>query len=326
MRIGTVGSGSIVANFISASREVPGVEISALYSRTPERAEAFAAEQKVPAVYTCRDKFLAGDFDFIYVASPNSLHFNWTKEALLAGKNVICEKPFASNLKEAEELAALAKAKHLFLFEAMTVPHLPNLKLIKEKLPKLGKIKLVQINFSQYSSRYDGFLQGKEPNVFNPQFSGGALMDLGCYNIGFLTELFGEPQDMKYYANIAENGIDTSGVLILTYDGFIATSTGAKDSRSKNFAQIQGEQGFIHIEAESSRCIGFTLFLGSVEEYFNVQEDKNALYFEIVDFKRIFDSKDFKERDMFLDKTLKIMELLDKARKSADIVFPADLA
>lgn len=326
MRIGTVGSGSVVANFISAAREVSGVEITAVYSRTSERAQAFAAEQKVNDVYTCRDEFLTADFDFAYIASPNSLHFNWAKAALNAGKNVICEKPFTSNYKEAAQLAALAKEKGLFLFEAMTVPHLPNLKLIKEKLPKIGKIRIAQINFSQYSSRYDVFLQGKEPNIFNPSFSGGALMDLGCYNIGFLTELFGEPEDIKYYANKAENGIDTSGVLICIYEGFVATAVAAKDSRSKNLIQIQGEQGLIYVEAESSRCIGATVFSGNDEEFFNVQGDRNTLYFEIADFKRIFDSKDFKERDVFLDKTLKIMELLDKARKSAEIVFPADLA
>ncbi|MCL2565569.1 MAG: Gfo/Idh/MocA family oxidoreductase [Defluviitaleaceae bacterium] len=327
MRIGTVGSGSIVANFISAAREVAGVTVAAVYSRTKDRADAFAAEHNVPDVYNCREKFLEADLDFIYVAAPNALHFNWAKDALLAGKNVICEKPFTSNLKEAEMLIALAKEKGLFLFEAMTVPHLPNLQLIKDKLPELGKIKIAQINFSQYSSRYDAFLQGKKPNIFNPEFSGGALMDLGCYNIGFLTELFGEPKDIKYYANKAENGIDTSGVLICEYDGFIATSVAAKDSRSNNFVQIQGEQGFIYVEAESSRCIGFTLFSGgNCEECFNVQEERNTLYFEIADFKNIFDSKDFKKRDIFLDKTLKIMELLDKARKSADIAFPADTA
>ena len=324
MRIGTVGSGFVVANFISAAREVCGVNIDAVYSRTPERAEAFAAEQNVSTVYTCRDEFLAADIDFVYVASPNSLHFNWAKDALLAGKNVICEKPFASNIREAQELVALAKEKNLFLFEAITVPHLPNLALLKEKLPLLGKIKLVQINFSQYSSKYNAFLQGTLPNVFNPEFSGGALMDLGCYNIAFIAELFGAPKNLNYFANIASNGIDTSGLLVFEYDGFLATAVAAKDSRSKNFVQIQGEAGFVYIEAESSRLIGFTLFTKDGEEYFDVQGDKDTLYFEAADFKRIYDTKDFTARDAFFEKTLTSVKLLDEARKSAGIVFPAD--
>ena len=324
MRIGTVGSGSIVETFIAAARQVSGTQISAAYSRTKERAEAFAAAQAIPGAFTCQSKFLAADFDFVYIALPNSLHFDWAKAALSAGKNVICEKPFTSNVKEAEELISLAKEKGLFLFEAMTVPHLPNLALIKEKLPQLGKIRLVQINFSQYSSKYNAFLQGSEPNVFNPGFSGGALMDLGCYNIAFLTELFEEPRSLNYYANIAENGIDTSGTLIFKYDDFIATSIAAKDSRSKNFVQIQGEEGFIYVEAESSRCIGFTLFTKNGEEHFNLQAEEPAHYFEVADFKRIFDEKDFSSRDFFLEKTLKVTELLDKARKSANIIFQAD--
>lgn len=263
--------------------------------------------------------------DFIYVASPNSLHFGWTKDALLAGKNVICEKPFASTYKEAEELSKLAKEKRLFLFEAMTVPHLPNLKLLKEKLPEIGTIKFAQINFSQYSSRYDAFLKGHTPNVFNPEFSGGALMDLGCYNIGFYTELFGVPDNLSYYANLAENGIDTSGVLLFNYDGFFATAVAAKDSCSENFVQIQGENGYIHVKGASSRCLGFTVVKNNGEkEFFDIQGEKDVLYFEIADFKRIFDDKNFEERDYFLEKTLSISNLLEQARKSAGIVFPAD--
>lgn len=325
MKIGIVGTGFVVPEFISAAREVPGVEITAVYLLPTEINGTFAEEQGIKHKFTCRDEFLKADFDFIYVASPNSLHFAWAKEALLAGKNAICEKPFTSTLREAEELSTLAKENGLFLFEAMTVPHLPNLKLLKEKLSEVGRIKFAQINFSQYSSRYNAFLKGNIPNVFNPEFSGGALMDLGCYNIGFYTELFGAPDNLLYYANLADNGIDTSGVLLFSYDGFFATAVAAKDSRSENLIQIQGENGYIYVKAESSRCLGFTLFRNNAEkEFFDIQGSKNALFFEIADFKRIFDDKNFEERDFFLEKTLTISNLLERARKSAGIVFPAD--
>ena len=325
MKIGIVGTGFVVPYFISAAREVPGVEIIAVYLLPSESKGSFAEEHGIKHKFTSRDEFLRADFDFIYIASPNSLHFFWAKDALLAGKNVICEKPFTSTLKEAEELSMLAKENGLFLFEAMTVPHLPNLKLLKEKLPEIGRIKFAQINFSQFSSRYDAFLKGNTPNVFNPEFSGGALMDLGCYNIGFYMELFGVPDNLSYYANLADNGIDTSGVLLFKYDGFFATAVAAKDSRSENFVQIQGENGYIYVKGESSRCLGFTVFKNNVEkEFFNIQDDKDVYFFEITDFKRIFDDKNFKERDFLLEKTLSISNLLEQARKSAGIVFPAD--
>jgi predicted dehydrogenase len=326
VKIGTVGTGFVVPYFISAAREVPGVEISAAYLLPSESKGSFAEEHGIAQKFTSRDEFLKADFDFVYIASPNSLHFVWAKDALLAGKNVICEKPFTSNLREAEELSMIAKENELFLFEAMTVPHLPNLKLIKEKLPEIGRIKFAQINFSQYSSRYDVFLKGNTPNVFNPEFSGGALMDLGCYNIGFCTELFGVPDNLSYYANLADNGIDTSGILLFEYDDFFATAVAAKDSRSKNFIQIQGENGYIYVTGESSRCLDFTVFLNNGEkEFFDIQGDKDVLFFGIAEFKHIFDDRNFEGRDYFLEKTLTISNLLDQARKSAGIVFPADV-
>ena len=79
-------------------------------------------------------------------------------------------------------------------------------------MSSLGKIKLVQCNYSQYSSRYDKFLAGEIPNVFNPVFSGGALQDINIYNLHFVTGLFGKAKEVKYIANSAENGIDTSGI------------------------------------------------------------------------------------------------------------------
>ena len=325
MKIGIVGTGFVVSYFISDARKVPGVEVIAVYLLPSESEGSFAEEHGIAHKFTNRNEFLQADFDFVYIASPNSLHYGWAKDALLAGKNVICEKPFTSNFKEAQELTLLAKEKGLFLFEAMAVPHLPNLKLLKEKLPEIGRIKFAQINFSQYSSRYEAFLKGNTPNIFNPEFSGGALMDLGCYNISFYTELFGVPDNLSYYANFADNGIDTSGVLLFKYHGFLATAVAAKDSRSENFVQIQGENGFIYVKGESSRCLGFTVFPNNAEkEFFNIQGDNDIYFFEITDFKRVFDDKNLEERDFLLEKTLSNSNLLEQARKSAGIVFPAD--
>jgi predicted dehydrogenase len=90
VKIGIVGTGFVVPYFISASREVPGVEIVAAYLLSRESEGSFAEDQGIAHKYTCREEFLESDVDFIYIASPNSLHFGWAKDALLAGKNVIC--------------------------------------------------------------------------------------------------------------------------------------------------------------------------------------------------------------------------------------------
>lgn len=324
MKIGTVGTGFIVSNFIEAARDVEGIEIAAVYSRTLGQAEAFADKHAVTHRFCQKEAFLTADqFDFVYVAAPNSLHYQWTKEALLAGKNVICEKPFVSTAAEANELIELAKERELFLFEAITTPHLPNYQLLKDHLEKIGDLKIVQMNFSQYSSRYQAFLDGEKPNVFNPEFSGGALMDINYYNLYFAVGLFGCPKTITYYANVA-GGIDTSGVIILKYDGFIATLTGSKDSKSKNMVQIQGERGFILVPEESSRCLSFKVILQGEEKEYNVQKHPNVLYYELVEFEKIYACRDYAARDQLLINSRLITGLVEKARKEAGIYFPAD--
>ena len=161
------------------------------------------------------------DIDLIYIATPNSLHYRQAKAALLAGKNVLCEKPFVPTVAEADELIRLAKERHLFLFEAITTAHHANYALVKEHLPDIGPLRIVSCTFCQYSSRYDALLSGQVPPVFDPACCGGALMDLNLYNVHFVVGLFGEPMSVSYHPNLYRNGIDTSGILLLEYPDFL---------------------------------------------------------------------------------------------------------
>ncbi len=325
MRIGTIGTNFVVRAFIDAARKA-GAEIAAVYSRHEETARAFADENGVKRICCDREAFLEDDaLDAIYVASPNSLHFAWAYGALKSGRHVICEKPFVPTVRELDELDALARQKALFLFEAMTVPHLPNLALIKEHLPEIGAPRLAQLNFSQYSSRYDAFLRGEAPNAFSPEFSGGALMDLGCYNLRFLLELFGEPEKVRYFPNRAGNGIDTSGVLVACYPGLVCTAVSCKDSKSRNLIQIQGEKGYIVIPSVASTLSeGFTVITEDGERQYQAQDEQNVLYYEMKAFIKAFRERDFTLRDTLLERSRTETRLIEKARRQADITFRAN--
>ncbi len=124
------------------------------------------------------DLFNDPDVDTVYVAVPNSLHFSISKEALEAGKNVICEKPFVATVDEARKLKAIADQKKLIIIEAITNIYLENFKFIEENLDKIAPIHVVNLNYTQYSSRYDAFLAGDIQPAFDPKKDGGALMDL----------------------------------------------------------------------------------------------------------------------------------------------------
>lgn len=324
MKIATIGTSFITEWFLSAAAKIDNAEPIAVYSRNEQKGKDLASQYGIQKVYTDLDAMLKDDeIECVYVASPNSLHYQHASAALKAGKHVICEKPFTSTAKELKELSELAKSKHLFLFEAIVTIHMPNYISLKEKLPELGDIKMVQCNFSQYSSRYDKFMAGESVNVFDPKFSGGALMDINIYNLHFVMNLFGKPNDVHYYPNMTR-GIDTSGVLVLNYEGFHAVCVGCKDTKSHNISQIQGEKGYITLNSETSRCANYSLTTNDGTVLPAIKQEDIALYYEIKDFMRIMEEQDYAACEALLEYSNEVMEILEQARKKAGIRFPAD--
>ena len=324
MKIATIGTSFITEWFLSAAAKIDNAQPIAVYSRNEAKGKALAEQFQIDKVYTDLDSMWNDDeIECVYVASPNSLHYQHARAALKAGKHVICEKPFTSTAEELKELSELAKAKHLFLFEAIVTIHMPNYLSLKEKLSELGDIKMVQCNFSQYSSRYDKFKAGETVNVFDPKFSGGALMDINIYNLHFVMNLFGKPKDVNYYPNITK-GIDTSGVLILSYDGFQAVCVGCKDTKSHNISQNQREKGYITLNSETSRCANFSLTTGDGTILPAVKQEDIALYYEIKDFIKIIEDQDYDACEALLNYSNDVMEVLEQARKKAGIIFAAD--
>ena len=231
IRLGTIGSGLIVRTILDNVARTDGIRLVAVYSRREDTGRALASEYGVKRVYTDMDAFLADEaMNFVYIATPNLLHYEQARKALLAGKNVICEKPFCTRTDQARELVTLAKDKHLFLVDAVPTTFLPNFEILKRELPKIGKVKLVQGNYSQYSSRFEKLLAGETPNIFNPAYAGGCLMDINFYNVYLSIALFGKPVEAVYYPNMYNGIIDTSGIMVMRYNGFVGEFTGAKDT------------------------------------------------------------------------------------------------
>lgn len=326
IRLGTIGSGFIVHNILDAVKPVEGIRCVAVYSRMEEKGNALAERYQVEKVYTDMETFLADEeINCVYVASPNLLHYEQTKKALLAGKNVLCEKPFCTKLEQAKELIELAKTKGLFLMEAVPTTYLPNYEILKRELSRLGRIKLVQGNFSQYSSRYDAFLRGELPNVFNPQFAGGCLMDINFYNVYLNVALFGMPKQVQYFPNISNIAhIDTSGVLIMQYEDFVSTNTGAKDTWGENFFLIEGEKGYIYAEGGSCSLRNLKVVTKESEECFWGQEDEERWNYEMKHLTERLLADDYDGLYKKLDITLNTVEIMEHARVKAGIRFPGD--
>lgn len=322
MNIGIAGSGMIVPDFLEASKKVNEIKIKAICGRekSKEKLEKISEKHDIKTIYYDYSEMIkSNDIDTIYIAVTNNLHYKYAKEALEEGKNVILEKPFASNYNEAEELVKIAQEKKVYLFEAITNQYFPNYQKVKELIPKLGDIKIVELNYSQYSSRYDAFKKGEILPVFNPKMSGGALMDLNVYNIYFITGLFGKPLKVHYYANI-ENNIDTSGILILEYETFKCSAIGAKDCKAQLSISIQGDNGYIHSKDPANIFSEFVCSEnGNEEEVFTLNVEKERLFYELRTFVDMVKENDYDRNIEQMNHSLLVMKILDSARKQVGI-------
>ena len=325
IRLGTVGSGVIVESILDQVDKTEGVRLTAVYSRSEGKAAALAEKYGAGEVYTDLEAFFRnGDFNCVYLASPNSLHYPQARQALLAGKHVWCEKPFCTTAAQARELFAIAKEQNLMLAEAVPTAYYPNLEILRQQLPKIGRLRLVQANYSQYSSRYDALRQGKPlPNVFNPEFCGGCLVDINFYNVYLNVALFGKPERVQYYPNLHSGGMDTSGILILRYPDFVSQATGAKDCWNDNSFSIQGEDGFIQIPG-SNGLAQIRVVTRTSDETFNAQPDPARLAYEVQTLTKIFRQEDHAALHRLMETTIAVMEVLEQARQSAGIRYPGE--
>lgn len=329
MKLGIMGHGPIVSNFLDAVSYAEGVRACSIYNRPGSAAEGQAIAQKfgIPSAYTDFDAFLSDpETDTVYIALPNSLHYEYALRVLEAGKHAIVEKPFTATAAQAEHLAAVAREKELFIFEGITVCYMPHVRKLKELLPRIGDISLVQCNYSQYSSRYDQLMNGELTNMFDPRFAGGSLMDINSYNLHFVTELFGEPEYIQYFPRMGVSGVDVSGIAVMQYPTFPASCVGAKDSASQSFGMVQGRYGNLIIGGPVGFAPSLTLELrGQEPEHFSLQPFANRQVYEINEMARIIADKDFEARDRQLEHSLLVTRLLEEARQSAGITFSCDM-
>lgn len=327
MKVGILGAGMIVHDLLTFIHQVEGVELTAICAlpEEKEKIEDMAKEHHITSTYVNYDEMLKDEqVEVVYIAVNNHLHYEMSMKALKAHKHVICEKPFTSNVAELEELNAVAKAEHLLLLEAISTQYLPNVLKMKELLSKVGNVKIVSANYSQYSSRYNAFKEGKILPAFDVNKSGGALMDLNIYNIHLLVALFGEPQHVEYQANI-EKGIDTSGIITLDYGTFKAVLIGAKDCKAPIMTSIQGDQGCLVLDTPANNASRFKLLKNDKSEYdYDEQHGQHRMYYEFVEFVKIFEQKDYDRAQEMMQKSLIAMKIATLARKSAGVEFPAD--
>lgn len=317
MKLAIIGAGLIVHDFLTIAAQIPDLELVAI-AGVPQDADTladFRSRYNIPKTFTDSNAAITDpDVDTVYVAVPNSLHFTVSKQALLAGKNVICEKPFVPTRAEAETLKELADERGLLLIEAITNQYLENFTGIQSALPTIGTPRIVEFNYSQYSSRYDAFRQGTVLPAFNPAKGGGALMDLNIYNIHMVVGLFGKPTTVNYLPNI-QRGVDTSGILTLTYPHMQAICIAAKDASAPVRSLIEGEDGTIIINGPTNELAEYAVQKrGSEAQFQCLNQADHRMVAEFTRFSALIANHDTAKVDAAFRHSADVLDVLTLAK------------
>ncbi|QBO35590.1 Gfo/Idh/MocA family oxidoreductase [Periweissella cryptocerci] len=328
LTVGIIGTSWITQQFIDAVHETGKYELAAIYSRHQERADEFNAQNNNQATtYTDLATFMAADFDVVYIASPNGLHFEQIMLAIENEKHVIVEKPAVANPKEFEKVySTLRQHPNVRYFEAARHIHQANFKAITAQMAKMELIQGATLVYNKYSSRYDAYLRGENPNVLNPAFAGGALADLGVYPLYAAIAWFGLPKSSTYFATPLNNGGDARGTAILRYADFDVTLIFGKNSNSYLSSEIYGLQDTIVMDnvAELNTVTYHTD--GKHAENIGTPAPANPMTTEANVFADIindFDNHQTEYNDLLV-LSQRVNLVLYDLRKSAGIVFPAD--
>jgi predicted dehydrogenase len=319
---GILGPGSISTKFAQGLQATPDVQIAAVGSRNLERAKTFADKFKIPNAYGSYAEFVNDpNIDIVYIGTPHSYHKEHTLLCLNAGKHVICEKPFAINATEAEEMITVAREKGLFLMEAMWSRYLPTLVKTRELIAagKIGAVRMIQADF--------GFRAGVNPEgrLFKPELGGGALLDVGIYTLSLAHMVLGTPTQIKSLANIGSTGVDEQTTFLLGYNtGQMAILSTAIRTNTPHEATIIGTEGWIRIHTPWWISDTITLKSGAEEQVIPCPYEGNGYNYEAIEAGNCIRTGKLESEIMPLDETLALMNILDEIRTQIGLRYPME--
>ncbi len=327
LKLGIIGTGWISGSFVEAAHLTKKYSLEAVYSRNLESAVSFTEDFDDIELYDDLDDFFKHDLDIIYIASPNAIHFEQAKTAILAGNNIIVEKPAFSNPQELAEIIKLADENDVLFFEAARNIHEQAFETINLFLAD-KKVVGADFTYSKYSSKMPALLAGKLPNKFNSKFSGGLLADLGVYLLYAAVYWFDKPQSACYDAVLLPSGVDISGIGSLDYGDFKVAVKCAGNLTSYLSSEIYTDQGTLILDGVNAiTSAKFIRFDGS-KEVIKVTPPKHSLFDEALHFAEIIETistpaarslyKDLHQLAQDVSETSYMM------RQSAGIIFEAD--
>ena len=321
IRWGILGTGAIAAAFATALRQVTDATLFAVGSRSQTSADDFAQTHDVGRAFASYAELAADpDVDVVYIASPHNAHFEHTMLCLGAGKHVLCEKPFALNSTQTEQMVALAKHNGLFLMEAMWMRFIPLIIELRRRVDagEIGQVRMIQADF--------GFRAPRNPHsrLFNPELAGGALLDLGIYPLAFSALLLGAPTEITSLANIGTTGVDEQSAYVLKHEGGeLSVLASALRTQTSMSAWVYGTDGRIHLPKQFWRAKEMVLYRNEMEpESIHLPYTGNGYQFEAQEVVDCLRAGKTESEIMPLRDSESLMGTMDTIRRQWGLTYP----
>jgi|SRR5215207_9181294 len=313
IRWGILGTGAIASTFTDDLLRMPEHRVVAVGSRSPQTARRFADRYGIARAHgSYADLATDSDVDVVYIATPHSGHHGAAMLCLNAGRAVLCEKAFTLDAAEAEELVATARAKNLFLMEALWTRFNPAVVRIRELIAEgvIGDVRSVMADFA-VSFAYD-----PAHRLFDPALGGGALLDLGIYPVSFAWMLLGEPSRVRAVAGLAANGVDSNTGILFGYGGGqVALLHCTFEADGPVTATILGSRGWIEVRPLFVKATSFTVHPRDGEPWTHtVVLDGHGYTYQAAEVARCLRAGELESPIMPLDESVAIMRAMDTIR------------
>ncbi len=320
IRWGILSTGKIAHALAKTFNEMADAELVAVASRSQASADSFGAQYNIPNRYGSYEAMMADkDVDAVYIATPNSLHYENMLMCIEAGKHMLCEKSFTLNAQQAQLCVDRARANKLFLMEAMWTRFIPATVQARQWVQEglLGELKQVRAEFCV------NLPYNPEGRVYNPELGGGALLDVGVYPVSFAVHWLGIPDDIYSFAFLGETGVDEYESIMFGYEkGAIAQLAAGVRFRGTQEAVVIGDKGYVRFHANFHHSSRLTLKQVDMPEREVDIPYGNGYRYEVEEVHRCIKAGKLESDIMPLDETIAIMELMDTLRAEWGVEYP----
>jgi len=316
---GIIGLGKIANKFAEGLTYVEDAKLYGVASRDQENADEFSKTHKAEIAYGSYEELMKDEnVEVIYIATPHVFHHDLTLQCIHHGKAVLCEKPFAMNSQQAEEMITISRQKRVFLMEALWTMFLPHFQYVSQLINsgELGKVETIKADFG-FAAKFD-----KTKRLFNKSLGGGSLLDIGIYPVFMAYTILGKPKEIRATAEITETGVDATCEINFKYIGGVkAELFSSFKEKTSTTAEIILEKGKIILNTRFHEPTTVTVISEGKEQTKDFGVKANGYNFEAEHVTKMLQQGKIESDIWSLEKTRDLMNLLDEIREEIGLIY-----